>query len=405
MIKEYQNIIDAACDRFNNALSQLDIVAWLENFNRSEWKKALVVLNSFEYFSTKDIIKEFDFGLQEVIKGTKSGEKIYLIPIGLIGKSGMAMIYYLKKTPSFNNPMISLLKNDDFSKLKNKCKIIFVDDFSGTGGTILKFYKKIKFSLPKIHTPIALTVAYMVKAKEALEKINIKIIGNERIPAFSQRGSVFGYYPKMKSIRNFCFEYGNKLYHEKDYKNGKTEQHPLGFLNTQALIGFEHSIPNNTLPIIWADVKVNGTDRFWNPLFPRRGKLIVKRAKQIKQTQRYWISIIYKLGLENTLFEPGEKYDSLTIQLLSMIYLKRKQKNPIYICQTLGLNITEYELIIQEAQKRNLLNSEEDITEQAKSVLEQVRKKIKFVKNSNTNSELIIEEDMLYIPKVFRGTS
>lgn len=405
MIKEYQNIINAACDRFNNAVSQLDIVSWLENFDSSDWKKALIVLNNFEYYSTKDIIREFDFGLKNIIEGLKSKEKLYLVPIGKIGKSGMAMIYYLKKTSSFNNPNVSILKNNDFSKLTGNCKIVLVDDFSGTGGTILDYYEIIKPSLPKNCTPIALTVAFMERAQTNLKKNGIEIIGNRRMPAFSTRGSVFGYYPKMKAIRDFCFKYGDTLYPEERYKNKKTKQHPLGFLNSQALICFEHSIPNNTLSIIWADVKIKETDKRWYPLFPRRGNLIIGRAKEFKQNQRYWASIIYKLGINDEFFSSDEKYSKQTIQFLSIIYLKKKQKNVVYICQILGINLKDYEYIIKEGQKRNLFDSEEELTEQASNIYEQIKKRIKFQKSSFIKPELVLEEDMLYIPKSFRGSS
>jgi hypothetical protein len=405
MIKDYQNIISAACDRFNNSISQLDIISWLENFESHDWKKALIVLNSFEYYSTKDIIREFDFGLNCIIDDLKPNEKIFLIPIGKIGKSGMAMIYYLKKTPSFNNPNVSLLEYNDFSRLPENCKLVLVDDFSGTGGTIINYYDEIKSNLPQSHYPIALTIAFMEKAKAILKKKGIHILGNERIPAFSTRGSVFGYYPKMKAIRNFCFEYGDKLYPEVKYKKRETRQHPLGFSNSQSLIGFEHSIPNNTLSIIWADVKLKGTEKRWNPLFPRRGALISNRAKEFKQNQRYWASIIYKLGIKDDLFPVAEKYSKQTIQLLSIIYLKKKHKNVAYACQMLGINLKDYEIIIKEGQKKDLFDLDEELTEQAINIYDQIKKKVKFQKSNFINPELVIEEDMLYIPKSFRGNS
>lgn len=405
MIKDFQEIIDAVCDRFNNSLSQLDIIAWLENFDSTDWKKALNVLNSFEYYSSKDIINEYEIGLKSIIEDLKPKEKIFLKPVGRVGKSGTAMIYYLKKTPSFSNKNVRLIENESFIDLTEDCKIVLVDDFSGSGGSILEYYEKIKPSLLEKHTPIALTIAFMEKAENALDRNNIKIVGNKRFPAFSRRGSVFGYYPKMKAIRNFCFEYGNKLYPEERYKTGATKQHPLGYSNTQALIGFEHSIPNNTLSIIWADVKDKETGIKWNPLFPRRGSLIIDRAKEFKQNQRYWTSIVYKLGLNETLFLDDEKYNSQTVQHISIIYLKRKKKNDLTICQMLGLNLKEYETIIIAGQKKNLFDENEELTEQSINIFEQIKKRIKFQNNSNLNADLALEEDMLYIPKKFRGGS
>lgn len=419
MIRDYQEVINIISDRFNNSLSQLDIITWLENFEKTDWRKALTILNNFEYYSTKDIIKEYENGLKEIIAASTSDETIFLIPVGNLrqqkdkkevyyfGKSGAAMVYYLKKTPSFsiNAKKLVLIDEVKLAELPENAKVVMVDDFSGTGGTILDYYQNIKDELPETHTAIALTVAFMEKAEEILNESNIQIIGNKRRPAFSERGSVFGYYPKMKAIRDFCFKYGNYLYPLDNYNKNITKQHPLGFLNTQALIGFEHSIPNNTLSIIWADCKNKSNGLSWNPLFPRRGNLVIERSKDFKQNQSYWVSIAYKLGLNNGLFNDEEKYQPQTIQLISILHLKRKQKSDLSISQMLGININEYNSIIDIGKKKNLLDSNEDLTEQAVNIIEQIRKKIKFKNTNQIINQLKIEEDILYVPKIFRGSS
>ncbi len=419
MIRDYQDIINIISDRFNNSLSQLDIITWLENFEKVDWKKALNILNNFEYYSTKDIIKEYENGLKEIIEANTSDEIIFLIPVGNLrkqenqkevyyfGKSGAAMVYYLKKTPSFscNTKKLQLLEEDKLAQLPENAKIVMVDDFSGTGGTILEYYQSIKTKLPEKHTAIVLTIAFMEKAEEILNESNIQIIGNKRRPAFSERGSVFGYYPKMKAIRDFCFKYGNNLYSLENYNKNITKQHPLGFLNTQALIGFEHSIPNNTLSIIWADCKNKSNGVSWNPLFPRRGNLVIERSKEFKQNQSYWVSIAYKLGLNNGLFSEEEKYQTQTLQLISILHLKRKQKSDLSISQMLGININEYNSIIVVGIEKKLLDINEELTEQAVNIIEQIRKKIKFQNNNQIINELKIEEDIVYIPKIFRGGS
>jgi hypothetical protein len=407
MIRDYQEIINLISDRFNNSLSQLDIITWLENFEKTDWKKALTVLNNFEYYSTKDIIKEYENGLKDIIDSDTSNEKIFLIPVGKLGKSGAAMVYYLKKTPSFSkNPnKVRLVEEENLSELSENGKIVMVDDFSGTGGSILEYYEIIKPKLPEKHIPIALTVAFMEKAEDALSKSNIQIKGNKKRPAFSERGSVFGYYPKMKAIRDFCFKYGNDLYPLENYNNNNSKQHPLGFLNTQALIGFEHSIPNNSLSIIWADCKKKSNGESWSPLFPRRGKLVIDRSKEFKQNQTYWVSIVYKLGLNDSLFNEEEKYHTQTIQLISILYLKRKQKTDLLICQMLGINIKEYESIINIGKEKHLFDDNEELTAQAINIIEQIRKKIKFQHNNQIINQLKIEEDIVYVPKIFRGSS
>jgi len=404
MLKEYQNIINAICDRFENALSQLDIVLWLENFDKSDWKKALIVLNSFEYYSTKDIVREFDIGLKSIISEIGKEKKVFLVPIGNTGKSGMAMIYYLKKT-LLKNTKIKIIEDNDFSQVDENSNLILVDDFSGTGNTVITYYNNIKHKFSPEVIPYVLTIAFMEKAQTNLKEINLKIFGNKRNSVFLPRGSVFGYYPKMKAIREFCFKYGDKIYPEEQYNTKKTLLHPLGYANSQTLLGFEHSIPNNTLPIIWADCTIKGTKKKWHPIFPRRGALIIEKAKEFKQQQRYWTSILYKLGLGDDISSSGIKYDCQTIQFVSIISLKKRRKNVPNICQMLGINLNDYNKIIQEGQTKNLFNSEGELSEIANNIYDEIQKKIKFEKHNFIKTELIIEEDLLYLPNIFRGSS
>ena len=44
---------------------------------------------------------------------------------------------------------------------------------------------------------------------------------------------------------------------------------PLGYGDCQLLLGFQHNVPDNTLPIIWAE----RTLPLWHPIFLRRGKI------------------------------------------------------------------------------------------------------------------------------------
>lgn len=405
MISNYENIINAICDRFHNHITPLKIVSWLENFAVADWSKALIVLNAFEYFNTIDIIKEFDTHLNSIQNNIVGSGTVYTLPVGKAGKSGLAMIYYLKKTNSFVNNKHKILEQTELRKLNEGDNLILVDDFSGSGQTILDFYDSIKNDLPSDIYVSALTVVYLAKAKNQLEKRSIEIYGNLRQPAFSHRGSVFGYPPRMKAIREFCFKYGNYLYSERKYLDKKSLQHPLGYSNSQALVGFEHAIPNNTLSIIWSDKKRTDSNVAWVPIFPRRTQAYIKEASDFKKSSAYWISILYKLNLENQFSFEKEKYSKYNFQILSIILLKRRKKNPISICQFLGINLKEYDEIIEDGVTRNIFSKNGELTENANNVIEQIRKKIKFEKEKYIKPELVIEEDMVYLPKSFLGSS
>jgi hypothetical protein len=408
MFSDYQDIIDVLCDKFQNIISQIDIMKWLKNFEESDWKKALTVLTHFEYFSINDIIREYSCGLKRITQEKNyANKKFYLVPVGKQGKSGNAMLYFLKKSiiPNLNTLIVDNIEKYTISnKSENSLDfvIVLVDDFSGTGNTIKKFYKEFISPQLKNCPIVALTVAYMEKAQNLLKKEGIQIYGNKRKPAFSQRGSVFGYPPRMTIMRSFCFEYGDKLYSKSNYDKGKDRNHPLGFMNSQSLIGFEHSIPNNTLPIIWADKKRNDTNQKWWPLFPRKGDLIVERSKKRNQEQRRWASMANLIP--DITKEYKKIYEKNFIQLLTTIRLKQKHKNVISICQELGINLDEYDDIIKRGVEKGFFNEKGNLTEYATNICKDISRKNRFIENK-IRRDMVIGEDLLYIPKTFRGSS
>ena len=405
MVSNYENIINAICERFQNHITPLKVFSWLENFDKSDWSKALITLNAFEYFTTKDIIKEFDSQLFKIEANNTNSNPRYALPVGKAGKSGLAMVYYLKKTNAFVTNKVKILDINELESIKEQDNLILVDDFSGSGETIISFHDSIKDKLPKNITISAITIAYLNKAMLLLKKNKIEIYGNYRQAAFSNRGSVFGYQPRMKAIREFCFKYGNYIYPEMDYLDKKTNQHPLGYSNSQALIGFEHAIPNNTLPIIWSDRKRVDTNEAWYPIFPRRTQAYIKESRDFKKTTAYWSSLLYKLNLESKFGFDTQKYAKYNLRILSILLLKLRRKNPISICQFLGINLDEYEEILKDGFGRSVFNEDGSLTSSAVNVVEEIRKKIKFEKEKYIKPELLIEEDMVYLPKKFLGCS
>ena len=406
-MKEYEKIFDIICRKFDDKISTLDIISWLYNFDKEDWNKALTVLLHFEYYTLKKVITEFDNQLNIIKETLPNQQRIFLNAIGKIGKSGASMIYFIKKTSFFINKNCQIIDNVDFNKLRSNDLLILIDDFSGSGTTISKYYESIKTSLPEEINVFALTVAFTSKAQNHLEKLNIPIFGNIRFPVFQKRGSIFGYPPKARAMREFCFKYGDLLFSLKDYEDKKTKLHPFGFQNSQCLIGFEHSIPNNTLPIIWSDKEytTNKIIKTWQPIFPRYGELKINELKLIKRENAHWNSIVYKLNIGNDILNTDNKFNKNDLQIISLINLKSKKKNDLNICQVLGININEYEQLIEKAKDLELINLENNLTEKALKIYSEILKSAKVKSKINPLQQIFIEEDFLYLPKWFQGSS
>lgn len=148
--------------------------------------------------------------------------------------------------------------------------IVFVDDFIGTGRTAAK-------SLKECLSPIADLVAQMgidvflvaitgfADAAEKVEKELANVLHSFRVSicdpldicdkSFTERSAILPDSTTRARAREIVESYGRRL----------CRTAPLGYGNCQALVVFENTCPNNSLPILWAQ----GPQDDWRPLFPR----------------------------------------------------------------------------------------------------------------------------------------
>ncbi|MDY0081170.1 MAG: hypothetical protein RBR95_11325 [Ignavibacteriaceae bacterium] len=434
MIKDYIDRIEAICIKLKYSVTNIDVLNWLENFKQEDWDKALTVLSKLEYFTINEIVRAYELGLNDILKISdeidkrfmiseivnclqsrrfislrKSESSIILHPIEELGKSGTTMIYFVKQTQVYQNneSKIKIFGNLDKLKsvIKDNCHFILVDDFLGTGETVVDYYKneirpEITRRKVKNFNLYILTIIYTEKAKELLAEFpEIKIIGSFRKPIFCQTGSVFGYRPRMIEMRHFCYEYGKDLFSKQDYKKKKIISFPLGYGNTQSLVAFAHTTPNNTLPIIWSSKKK------WHPIFPRKGFGRLEEAKRLKDDTRRWLSIFKESGL-NDLCENGKNlYNSQNLQMLLILRLKKQNKNEFDICQNLGLNMQDYNEILENGKSKNIFTDNGMISEFGNNVYSEIQKKISIIKSRKEDFEFNKNEDMVYVPTKFRGIS
>ena len=431
--------INSIVQRLEGSVDELKIRNWLEQFKFEDWDKALEVLSKLEYYSTKRIIQEINEGLNSVYSNIekiendeankfkidptlsklerqknkhqrklrkKGNNKVLIHPLGKFGKSGSMMSYYVTHAPFFKKSRFFLLENinEIVVKNKNKClHLVIFDDFSGSGKSlddyiesfVIPQLQKKKIVKIKIHM---LCVVYMKKAKDFIYKKRnnyVKFYGTVRVAAFSSEGSPFGYRPKMLTVREFCYEYGKNLYTKVDYSYGtKIENdYPLGYKNTQALIVFSHTVPNNTLPIIWS------TQNDWMPLYPRVMQARINEIIEFKNQTRIWLSVSKGLGYEKLLGKDSDRYSSENIKLICYIRLLKKGHIKPVISQK--LNLTKYELdnVICNGIERGVLQDEDRLSGYGEELYLAILKKMQFIKKRNNEPQ----KEIIYIPKSFRG--
>lgn len=406
---EQSSRISFICNRLQNSVSPYQIINWLANFSESEWDLGLRVLERLIYFTIADIIYEFDEGLKKILANIPETEVVYIHGLGDFGKSGSSLIYYVKKTPTYASNesrfrILSHIKKMKQQGLRNNSRLILVDDIIGSGKSVIKYFNhNIKQQLTsekfKISS-IVLCIAYMEESKGLLDKNieNLTIYGTEYVKAFASGSSPFGYRPKMLPVRELCYKYGIGLFEVYDRDLRMTIKHPLGYNNSQSLVVFAHSAPNNTLPIIWSNK--NG----WRPLYPRSSHEKISQAKSFRNETLYWLNVAYKLEIMQK-NEASDKiyFKGMNYRLLAVLRLKRKDSVDSIICQVLGISINELGEVLSEGVKQNIFDKDLGISEYGIEIYKQIRAKIKIVNRKDRRKFTIFDNSKLYVPKTFLG--
>lgn len=399
---DYNTAIESICFKFGYAVTEYDVFRWLRNFDEDEWDMALNVLNMVVYYSSDRITETVEREIMSIVR-SHTGKYVQILPSGSVGKSGHVMAYHAKKIVERLDPnekYLKLINLKSLDSIPKKAVLVLLDDFSGTGESIKKYYEKnvMEISNKRKLTCCALTVAFMEKAKDFLHKeCGITMYGDSYKPAFARRGSVFGYEKAMKPIRDFCFKKGEMLL--PDWK--EEELKPLGYKNSQALVCFEHTTPNNTLPILWYENVIPGTDKSWNALFPRFSNSRIDRGRRLRQSSNFWLSAMRYLNLPNTDWANYHTPESL--RMICVVALKYRGRSDLFILQQLGICQADLDEIIEKGELKGLFNDDRSLTTEARTIYEEIRK-LDHILEYEVKKEIVKSNaDRVYVPKSFRG--
>lgn len=150
--------------------------------------------------------------------------------------------------------------------------VVFVDDFCGTGQTLLegldKFHGLLKSDKALTRYLVqGRVLCYLLYAfpealerlRKAYERIQFLAVNvlDEEVRALDENARIFESSDEINFAKDILLQVGRGLF----------RQHPLGWGDLGALVAFHNTVPNNTLPIFWSSGTVN--DKPWKPLFPR----------------------------------------------------------------------------------------------------------------------------------------
>lgn len=194
-------------------------------------------------------------------------------------KSGPLIIRYVKKRFNLNEKwMIWSSKLPSLLKEKKDFKIIFIDDFCGTGKQFDKFFQQIieqtgftddqEFwskmtdqNISIIYAPLIAFESGLVYLKEKYPLINFTSseLLKEEHSFFQEKNwnELSNEKINVEDAQNWL----ENFWKEKGFSNSSIPF--LGYENMGLAFGFEHGTPNNTLPIFWQ------SNQTWKPLLER----------------------------------------------------------------------------------------------------------------------------------------
>lgn len=295
--KLLMEIVDKNNYLWEKRLTNTVLDAWTENFRGEycdsaiEKKFATQLLKNFIYYGEKEInyLCRAAFSLlkrkriienpsqyaslnteSEITQFTSSCRISY---IGRLSESGAWLTMNFRQENrlsylQFVEPNAFLTNEYSPNELAT-INIIFIDDFMGTGQTTCDFWDKkvsvIKDRCPNTKFHIIALIALQkaiekVKSHTGLDVVCPQILDNS-YRVFDSMSWIFQDPGERDIAKSICSHYGSVI---------ATSEHALGYKDSQALVGFHHNIPDNTLPVIWGERQNSGGR--WYPLFKRKHK-------------------------------------------------------------------------------------------------------------------------------------
>lgn len=224
----------------------------------------------------------------------------------------------------------------------------------------------------------------------------IQLFSEFRQKIFNPETSPFNIGSNVSEMKKIAYKYGKET----------AKSVPLGYSNSESLVAFNHTTPNNTLPIIWGDRK-------WHPIYPRLSKDKIKQAKEIKEEVAFYYGIMKKSGIvfyndENVVVQEGKKisYNSRKDHsLLCLLKLQIDGYELPSICQILGITKSEYDKISSYGKQKKLIDNFGKVSPRGHDFFQNLMKKVRgrrFIKKEKAIFEM---KYVNYMPKSFGGVS
>lgn len=236
---------------FIETISDATLDAWASQFLPEEHSIVRRLLAHFSFYGPNRLNAALVSLHEKVISVlNRPVTSVWFIPVGYAAKSG-SMIAYLYKTQNDIPQERFILANDLTNvRLTPESAVVFLDDYIGSGhqgrqvwDTVLSLISTSADICPFIFGAIVGTEKGKrhLASNTGFQVLTVDEIDEGALPLHDQ-SRVFPDPEERRLAREVLEEYGKRLY----------PSEPLGYENSQGLLGFFYSTPNNTLPIFWS---------------------------------------------------------------------------------------------------------------------------------------------------------
>lgn len=252
---------------WNSCIKQEDVELWLDNFKGKVFEideeriLALMLLNNFIYLRHDEVLhlcKELYYEyIHRIAQENAEYEEILsntmFYPIGNPSESSSLISYFFRISNG--------LASDKFShyptKLDSDSRYVFIDDISGSGQQAGDYISEFLKNHPEMKKQVSyMTLIGTKKAVEIFGGIGIwykaASILDDRMKLFSPSSYTKFSTDEINALTKLICGYRQEV-----------KWNPFGYRESELAFGFYYNVPDNSLPIFWAD---NGE---WKSIFKR----------------------------------------------------------------------------------------------------------------------------------------
>jgi hypothetical protein len=255
---EFSDAIQAALQRFGDHedMSPGRILRWLMQFADDDLDLGQKILEEVHYLNSTNI-RTMARNLAEAVRDEfgASEDRIVFVPIAQRPGGGADLVIRAlrgMKEP-FAPRVATMVDLPDLDRTTVDA-LIFVDDFSGTGDTVLEWWENVETLVRPVSSQVVIAALIMtIQAAEAASTI----ARTASVLQIGEEANVFAEASGFTDIeRQAILTYCEAMCSDPTYVRGYGE--------CGLLLAFRHGCPDNSLPILWY------SEEGWDPLFIRR---------------------------------------------------------------------------------------------------------------------------------------